>query len=409
MDEPLGHRSIYQAMLGCWREPECGDQDSLSHVRQSQPPVRFKACYKQVLLAALRHFPYLSNIAPRCERGQKAVAPPAEDAHIADFLRESRGHGFLTRKVEKELTRLQCVPGTQTTPPSMLPPMEIVLKRRCGRPFANSYQFLRSTLFLDTVLQADGHTNHPTTLFIQRDFLRSIFGEDPITVEAEGSDHRCGTSNSRFSTGVRSPLLPAVAKPTDATTVLESGKGSETNVLHPRVGNHTHASAVSPFTGRNAEASGESWTMYSPSLPRRESWKRVGGIWDLAALSPTDTEDPDHQRDFASPTSTYDPSLSLPSASTSFSTRSLILPAELRNSHLTRRMPTYIEQYDGDVTSPQEIGGSRDIGRPRHTGLTSTNMPEEQLRSGTTGLGQGGFQSIWSDSSSRSIFGPEDL
>lgn len=146
LDEPLGHRSIYQAMLGCWREPECANQDSLSHVRQSQPPVRFKACYKQVLLAALRHFPYLSTIAPRCERGQKAVAPPpAEDAHIADFLRESREHGFLTRKVEKELTLLQCEPGTQTTTPSTLPPMEIVLKRRCGRPIANSYQFLRST------------------------------------------------------------------------------------------------------------------------------------------------------------------------------------------------------------------------------------------------------------------------
>lgn len=73
---------------------------------------------------------------------------------------------------------------------------ESLRNRRCGRPFANSFNYLESTLFLNNILEADGHTSYPSTLFIQRDFIRSILREDGA-LGADSTEYpipRCSSS-----------------------------------------------------------------------------------------------------------------------------------------------------------------------------------------------------------------------
>lgn len=91
----LRHTTVYQAMRERWAAPgRClieYDEGMYREVTHRAPTADL--AYRQVFLAALRHFPELSNIPPRCERGQKKTMAGPRKARIEMFLQGAQRQG----------------------------------------------------------------------------------------------------------------------------------------------------------------------------------------------------------------------------------------------------------------------------------------------------------------------------
>ncbi|KAJ0123526.1 hypothetical protein J7T55_011991 [Diaporthe amygdali] len=182
--DKAGKRTVQQAMRDCWKPPErclveVGRDD---YIEIPVPPV-FELAYRQVLVAALRGFPNLSSVfAPRREKGQKRRTAGIDDAHLAAFLRGAQKQGFQSAKIRTGLLRTRGANPKQDSVESRGEDPGHVgarLERRCGRPFANTYAFLESRLFITNLLTLDeSPMDYPSSLFVQRDFLRSFFASE---------------------------------------------------------------------------------------------------------------------------------------------------------------------------------------------------------------------------------------
>lgn len=183
--DKVGTRSVRAAMKDCWEPPErcvieC--RENVFHDLDLRPTVEI--AYRQVFMAALRHFPHLSTTCPRREKRQKACIAAVDDSYLASFLHGARRQGFRSNKLEASIDRLRNCP---TLPnhirlEARLP--ELLLKRRCGRPFARSHSALNTCFFLPDALRATRPPSHPCTLFVHEDFMCAFFGQHPDTLHS---------------------------------------------------------------------------------------------------------------------------------------------------------------------------------------------------------------------------------
>ncbi|KAL1850474.1 hypothetical protein Daus18300_012888 [Diaporthe australafricana] len=159
--DKLGKKEVREAMRDCWIPPqrcllEVGRDDN--DVEIPAPPV-FELAYQQVFIAALREFPRLSSaFTPRREKGQTAKMPRFDEAYLAAFLRGAHKQGFRSTKIQAGLLHAgEAAPRRGPAKPLEVDPSLVNTspERRCGRPFANTYLFLESRLFLANLLTLD--------------------------------------------------------------------------------------------------------------------------------------------------------------------------------------------------------------------------------------------------------------
>ncbi|KFA66445.1 hypothetical protein S40285_08975 [Stachybotrys chlorohalonatus IBT 40285] len=175
------NETIYRAMSALWRRnrPDLCflefEEDCFMEIPRPRTP---KLAYQQIFIAALRLFCPLSQAAPRCERGERRVTANCDTSCLASFLRKAQRWGFNSQKVEETLLTLgNASPASLSRASEVMDHEELGLVRRCGIPFSRSYDRIRQSLFIPQLLSEQSLTAHPTTVFIQRDFVYSFLGE----------------------------------------------------------------------------------------------------------------------------------------------------------------------------------------------------------------------------------------
>ena len=79
--------SVFEAMRAIWQRPErCLIEHDEGLFQEAASTLGPDLAYKQVLISALRKFPYLSGFAPRVDRGDDTVRPGIRDLYLARFF-----------------------------------------------------------------------------------------------------------------------------------------------------------------------------------------------------------------------------------------------------------------------------------------------------------------------------------
>ncbi len=193
--EELGKDSIYEALSKIWyrnRATETHVEVGEENFRRLPGPPRLSVDYKQLVIAALRLFPFISSFSPRtrgdyvsnvsiwperCKSSTDRVN--LREMYLAIFLRKVQRFNFNTRKVEQ---RLETLCNTVSVEPYGIesdldvPDLEEPdLKHRSGRPFVQSYNSVKRRLFLPQLI-SEQTAMYPTTLWIQSDMIGSFLG-----------------------------------------------------------------------------------------------------------------------------------------------------------------------------------------------------------------------------------------
>jgi hypothetical protein len=175
-------QTLFCAMEKIWRRPD----RCLIEYREGEyvewpylPNMRL--AYQIAFVSALRDFPAKSKHRPRREPGEQPESASSDRSHFG-FLRQLQAVGFQVNG--PELTGSDDLPEE---PAAMERSEEAELKRRCGRPFERSFRYIRSHLFIPELVKDQGVGTYPTTLFIQRDFLRSFLGDLALLSNDGGS------------------------------------------------------------------------------------------------------------------------------------------------------------------------------------------------------------------------------
>lgn len=337
-------------------------------------------------MAALRNFPRLSIISPRCERGQRACQTMVDDSYLAQFLRGVQTQGFRSHKLEGTIARLSECRVPQADSNTEAPFTEKELERRCGRPFARSFA-LFSSFFLPNILISEEYIEQPSTLFIQEDFMRAFFGGDPSVMgtiaaalkDGPGSmqvviqDARGGSGSSTIETTPN----PTVAYASSIVPTL--------NTTHPHEPHDDMAmGAMDVDTLNTAQQSVtrnqrrehmimgfQPWSLLqsslSPGSPCRPEQGPKSARGESRSQSPMTTgQSPNY------PDRICSSDISLPSSGPAFSPRSLILPEELcsdrhssrqtlPNGFLQRNISAWRLDSFRSEDSPRSIFGPQDL------------------------------------------------
>lgn len=447
--DELGGRSMYRAMRECWRPAgpclvEYGDDD----FRELHDlPQKFSLAYCQVFIAALRSFPQLSNWTPRCEKGQKVQAAAVNDARLRYFLQGARRQGFLSNRVTTA-----SIPLSTPTPTRFAEPhpaglfVEVSLRRRCGRPYMGSFSSLTSTLFLPNLVMTDEESEHPSALFIQADFIRSFFGDEPFsmhsleTVRGLGAANPRAVSNSpitRMSLGpsANMPLRPTSDndRPT-APAEPVAPRSSQGCPVEPSASITTRMDGIwedeRHFEGPNQSGESSSYRQRGNvgSVDGLRDRRRAGWIKALrwsngrAFMSGyeglSQAQHARTQSTIRSPENRhYSPSQSLPTGARSWLSR--------HDSHSTRSLYGPVDVIAEARTERDPWLGSTPASPRTSRSLLSQTMPSELYRQrdgpafvddldseggvASTGFGSQAHSSLATMGSSRSIFSPRDL
>lgn len=180
--DDLDGRSVYTAMQDCWRDPgHCPievDEEVFHEVAQYYTA---NLAYYQVLLAALRHFPCLSTTPPRCEKRQKIMQARVDEASIARFLRGAQRQGFQSEKLVQTLSN-PSPSGAANIAPSGFNSIEALRKRRCGRPFTDSFTSFASLLYVPRCMSTAERGQYPSAIFVQADIVHVFLGKLAVCV-----------------------------------------------------------------------------------------------------------------------------------------------------------------------------------------------------------------------------------
>jgi hypothetical protein len=242
-------KTIYQAMRAHWSPPDVlleefreGEFRAFNPT-EVEPPVY--ACYKQVVIAAQRQFPSLTNISPRVERKRKRAESPviavSDRACLWRFLKLAQLLGFSTNKITEGL-RNPCESELIVPSPLAEDLHGESRERRCGKPFANSFKRLRSQLFLSNLAHLEQRPSlNPSVLFVQRDFINSFF-----------------TWSSDSESAHQVPV-PSIVPDTVAD---RSSIGSSTTGSDPPSGSGSVGSISSPAS-QYSQPTGPRWSQFS--------------------------------------------------------------------------------------------------------------------------------------------------
>ncbi len=371
--EQLGaDESIYKAMSALWRRNRPGRcfleyGEHCFHELQCRPTP--KLGYQQLVVAALRLFPHLTQIHPRCEHGERrrglarrstgfarhdSDVAGLDSSYQASFLRKAQRWGFNSPKVEQALSTLEgarpvCVDDLGEATGRE----EMQLKRRCGIPFSRSYSCIKRTLFVPQLLAEQGLAAHPTTLFIQRDFIWSFFGEVTGVPELDVSIGRIPAVPTR-SLDSRQPVSSSTPR---AQTPGEDVSAPGPSGSPPEVRHRDDTEPSSPIIDSPSARS----LPPDNSLVNISQGQEYGRPIAGAQAHPRFTEELEQERAQTTSGQTAD----------SISTRSLIVP------NLSRQLPTQSSSLGGN--RGRFVGGSDDGSVPS---MTFSSRSSASLSSG---------------------------
>ncbi|KAK4148546.1 hypothetical protein C8A00DRAFT_19640 [Chaetomidium leptoderma] len=253
--------AISEALDALWSQPEdCLIEYTEGQFTRAPRPPSLDLSFMTVVVAALRGFPRLCDgdyRGPRCEVGERHTAASKDEIAIDRFR-------ALARKVGYRVATAQEVPLILADMGECaIEPAEGPVGRRWNRPFSDSARFCASKLFLPELLEDKPMTAYPGTLFVQRDFIRSFFGEIPDL----GPLAQLPPGLPELQVQPSPPDLP---QPASARASASSRLGiSPSDSGLPSLENpRRHGWGPADFTGFTWPADQESET---PSLPRRLS------------------------------------------------------------------------------------------------------------------------------------------
>src|SRR3569833_2184477 len=170
---PLSHY-LYQ----CWDEttsPEIEVSEGEYHPALGPPS--FDLAYQQLVLAALRQFPHLSNRdRPRIDHGYE-ILPSVDPACLSLFYRRAHLLGFRNQIIEKRSCMLAepFAQGDVGQLEDKAKPNQI--GRRLGLTYSGTYHQIQAVSFLPNYADYPLTSSKISALFIQRDLLHAHLGD----------------------------------------------------------------------------------------------------------------------------------------------------------------------------------------------------------------------------------------
>jgi hypothetical protein len=137
--------------------------------------------YIQLWLFVLRHFPSLSNCAPRLDKRRRNLGDDAsgniDSARVIQLQNLAHRVGFSSDKILHGLKQQLIIRPHDWISSSRLNCDGEDINRRCGRPFSSSFTHIEKNLFLPNLstFHDEGALN-PSVLFIQQDIIKAFLG-----------------------------------------------------------------------------------------------------------------------------------------------------------------------------------------------------------------------------------------
>ncbi|OAA42287.1 hypothetical protein ISF_09727 [Cordyceps fumosorosea ARSEF 2679] len=180
--------SLAATLRSCWMEKGPLIEMNEGVFQPARGPPSFTISYVQLLLSALRLFPYLANTKPKVEKGERMLL--SIDLHcVASFHQRARMLGFNTSEFDPATAGhiAQCS-GQWRQPHATASADEAKLLirpyHRWGRPYQGVYRIIQTQAFLPTIARLS-QTSYVTTAFILRDFVTTFF--EPFHFELDSS------------------------------------------------------------------------------------------------------------------------------------------------------------------------------------------------------------------------------
>jgi hypothetical protein len=151
---------------------------TLANLKDEQPWL----LYTQLFLSAFRNFPFLSDFKPRIDPGQEeGIGGKIDPVCKFQFQEGAKLVGYETEKINKGLESTVEPLVVDSGPCLPLGVYGEGLERRCGRPFASSFQHFRTRLFLPNLREYRSNRGslEPSVMFVQQDFINAFFGPIP--------------------------------------------------------------------------------------------------------------------------------------------------------------------------------------------------------------------------------------
>jgi hypothetical protein len=172
----LPQKTVYESLRKCWSAPETiwierreGEFERVSAVDGVD---LFQMAYKQLLLFTWRHFPHLSEHQPRRLPGQEPLGGTVDSSYCLELLRRAQLLGFNFKAAASPSSLPQF--SFDMYPHKDLAPAGEVLGRRCGRPWIEQYEQLRTRLFLPNLSGPHKEGTYPPLLYVQADLLNAF-------------------------------------------------------------------------------------------------------------------------------------------------------------------------------------------------------------------------------------------
>ncbi|WQF89381.1 hypothetical protein CDEST_14395 [Colletotrichum destructivum] len=168
------HRwTLQQVLRRSWSPPPQNPMEvSEGHFLQYTGLLSFETAYIQVVLAALRNFPHLSNqYRPRIDPAGDEILPAADPARISMFYDRAHLLGFqIPAKTSSgdSCSVKHLEPGSQA-------PRELPLNYRWGVPYSSTFREAQDIMFLPRLANAVSG-EEVSVQVVQQDLISSFFG-----------------------------------------------------------------------------------------------------------------------------------------------------------------------------------------------------------------------------------------
>lgn len=180
--------SLAATLRSCWMATEPLIEISEGVFQPAYGPPSFAISYVQLLLSALRLFPYLANTKPKVTKGEKIFL--SIDLHcVAAFHQRARMLGFDTLEFDPATIGTMVQSSGQWRQPhaaASADEAELLIRpdHRWGRPYQAVYHIIQAQAFLPAITRLPQSSNL-TIAFVLRDFITTFF--EPFQFELDHS------------------------------------------------------------------------------------------------------------------------------------------------------------------------------------------------------------------------------
>ena len=167
--------SLFESLRADWTS-NTQIQTDHADFRDLADPTTAETAYMQLFIAALRYFPFLSQVAPLQDSGGVSIVAEVKRDYLVLLCRIAKQIGFSNEKIEALCAENGADPRWE------LPETEKPCFWRGGKPSYSAFRELWSTSFLPGMLRLEQSTSQPENLpvlYFHCDILKAFFGGWP--------------------------------------------------------------------------------------------------------------------------------------------------------------------------------------------------------------------------------------